>query len=203
MFTVIGLVAKPGAGKGTVLELIRGMVPVFLGSDLRIASPKFSDFPREELARHGIPATRDAMQKFVQDMDREALLRGEKPGALSREVRKRIEKMNDAEIVIVDGVRWLTDEEMIRSFPNNFLLYIHTDAPTRLERIRERGQNPGDATKTTEEFLKEDAAPNEQYIEQIGARADVRIENNGDEKNLEDQVLEFVLNTVCKRIFVA
>jgi len=200
--TVIGLAAKPGAGKGTVQNLISEMVRAFLG-DVVIEYPRFSDYPREELARRGIPATRDAMQKFVQDLEKGAVAHGEKPGALSREVRKRIKKMKTAEIVIVDGVRWLTDEKMIRSFPNNFLIYVQADARVRFERIKKRAQNPGDAQKTWGEFLAEDSAPNEQYIEDIGARADVLIDNNGSEKALEDQVLHFVLSTICSKIFKA
>ena len=198
---VVGLVGKPRAGKGELSRLIREKIPEWIdekcfGKKISIATPRFSDYPREELAKRGIPISRDSMQKFVQEMDKEALTRGEEAGALSREVKKRIELLRDANLVIVDGVRWLFDEAMIRSFPHNLMVYVVASAEDRYERMIESGENAGDALKTFEEFLVEDNAVNEQFIEEIGERADFTIQNDEGLPRFKEKAGYFIFSEI-------
>lgn len=110
-------------------------------------------------------------------------------GALSRAVRNRFFK-SSADIVVVDGVRWLSDEELIRSIPSNLLLYVTADFETRYGRAKRR-KREGEELKTRKQFLKEDEAKNEIFTPQIGSRADWKIENSGNEEELKEKVREF------------
>ncbi len=107
-------------------------------------------------------------------------------GALSQTMRARI-KNATAEIVFVDGVRWETDRELIKSL-HGILIYITAPHKTRFERLKKRNQKVGEATMTWEQFLKEDNAPNEIIVPQIGATADFLIQNNSTPEEFEKNI---------------
>jgi hypothetical protein len=104
--------------------------------------------------------------------------RGFKDGALSRAIHSRLLK-SPTDIVQVDGVRWLSDEALIRSIPGAILVYTTADFEVRAARAKTR-RKEGEDKKTIEELRNEETAENEIYITQIGSRADWKILNNYD-----------------------
>lgn len=169
---VIGLVGEMGSGKETfgktLQEEIRG---------LRVERFTFSALLRQTLELWDISATRENLQKLARVMDD-----GFGTGALTRAGRCRIDRL-EADVIVVDGVRWESDYDFIRSLPNHLLVFITADPEIRLERLRARREKAGEGDMTREQFAEASAARNEVSIPSIGARADRRIENNG---TLED-----------------
>jgi len=192
---VIGIVGKQASGKGTITGLIKE-ITARERKNLIINQARFSDAPREQLTKRGVPHTRENLQKEVRDMEKCGIEKGEGPGSLSREIEKRIRTKIEAHIVIVDGVRWLTDEAMIRSFTRNAVVYVYAHEHVRYFRLLKRRENEGDEIKSFAQFLEEDSAPNEQFIDEIGARANLMIQNESTIDRIEEHVYRFLCGTV-------
>lgn len=160
----IGLVGEKGSGKGTFVSLFKKLSPY------RVASVKFSDPVREALNFWNIPVTRDAMQEYVQFLNR----RGEH--YLSNKIKEQA-MAADADIVLFDGMRWPQDECMVRELPNNHIVYITSDKQERFRRLSGRDENVGEKILTWEQFCLEEEAPNEIHIPLIGSRSDHTIIN--------------------------
>ncbi len=183
MNIIIGLVAKPGAGKGTFPKLLREACAknMYFPS---IGGPRFSDALRETLNYYEILPSRENLQELAKWLD------ARKPGAVTLGMQKKLETDKN-EIKIADGVRWHYDEEMIRRLPNGLMVYIKTDPKIRYERIKARNEKSGDAEKTIEKFIEEDDAQTERFIDDIGSLADFAITNDGSLEDYRKQVEDF------------
>lgn len=166
----VGLCGKPLAGKGTFAEQLSS---VAADCRLTFAHVRFSDLLREMADLLALDQSRSNLQKIAQMIDEKF---GQ--GTFSNAVLARLLKY-PADVVLVDGVRWLTDEEMIRKLPGNRMVYIASPIEDRYERSKKRGENVGEKEKLFEQFCVEDEAENERFVENIGARADVKIQNAG------------------------
>lgn len=178
----IGLVGEKRGGKETFTKLFREILP-----DKNIASVRFSDVLYETLNLWSIPATRENLQKLAVIMKTN---NGFGEGALTKAIYERILRL-DADIVIVDGVRWRTDVELIRKFPKNLLVYITADAKLRYKRQLKSSEKANEEHATFAQFMKEEQAENEILIPEIGKSADYKIENNSTLKDLKLKVIEF------------
>ncbi len=181
---VIGALAKPGGGKGTFKKLLNDVCRED-GYFPSITTYRFSDPLRKTLQWYDILETRENLQSLS------TCLRICKPEALAYALRKMIEEDRFSDIKLADGVRSLSDERVVRSFRSGILVYIKVDPEIRLERVRLRKENPGDAEKTVEQFLAEDTAEPERYTEDIGTRANCIIDNNGTLDAYKQQVSLF------------
>lgn len=183
----IGITGENGAGKSTVLQRLIGNL-----ERISIQTTRFSDILTETLALWGIQPTRQNLQLLPQVMNKAY---GE--GSLSKAMALRISSF-DADIVIVDGVRWISDMKLIRSFPYNKLIYVTAPAEVRFNRIKTRNEKVGERDLTWEQFLAEDSAPNEVEIPRIGMGADFKINNN-----LSQAVLINTTEKIAKNIRAA
>jgi len=166
---VVGLVGEKGGGKGTAVPLMSAALP----PGTRCVGVRFSDILRETLTLWHLAHTRAHLQNLSKVMDAEF-----GNGTLAHAMGHRIAGI-DADVVILDGVRWEADRLLIRSFTNNLLVYITASTRVRYERIRGRGENAQEHTTSFEQFLEEERATSELAIPAIGATADVRITNEG------------------------
>lgn len=182
---VIGLVGEKGSGKGTFAELFAASAPA--GS--RVVRVRFSDILRETLDCWHLPSSRANLQNLSKVMDAEF-----GNGTLAHAMGHRIAN-TQADLVILDGVRWEADRLLIRSFPQNLLVYVTAAARVRYERLRARGEKTGESTTTFEQFLEEEGAIAERAIPAIAATADARIMNEGSLDELRRQV-----NAVIARV---
>ncbi len=173
---IIGLVGENGGGKGTFAEFL-----VALGAENHtpIDRVRSSDVLKETLKIWDLPFTRENLQKVAVTM---VTTFGE--NALSNAVRDRIEA-STAPIIISDAIRWKADERLIRSYEKHLLVYITADPKLRYERMRARKEKLGEDTMTFEQFSKDEQARTERDIPEIGARADVRVTNNGSAEDLK------------------
>jgi ABC-type dipeptide/oligopeptide/nickel transport system ATPase subunit len=180
MKVFIGLVGEKGSGKDTFAEALQEYV-----KDHSIERCRSSDILGETLDMWHLPKTRHNLQQMAIVMDS-----GFGKGTLTNALCKRISAMN-SDIIIFDAVRWMSDVDMVRSFPCNFLVYITADIKTRYERTRQRKQKIGEATTSFEEFVKDESISTETDTPQIGAKADVKIENTDDIAKFKALVVQF------------
>lgn len=167
MKIIIGLVGEKGGGKETFGDILIKLLP-----NKRIARVRFSDLLAETLLLWSIPNTRENLQDLAIAMDKQF---GE--GTLTRAVQERIKKLS-ADIILLDGVRWMSDAELIRSFPKNYLIYITAPFKLRFERLKKRKQKSDEVTLTFKQFLYEENRKTELDIPKIAKKADFKIENN-------------------------
>jgi hypothetical protein len=55
---------------------------------------------------------------------------------------------------------------MVRSFSDNFLVYVTTPVGIRYDRTKERGEKVGEANATFDEFMKEEFVATEKIYRQ-------------------------------------
>jgi dephospho-CoA kinase len=177
---IIGVVGENGAGKDTFTTFFRAAA-----APMSVSKLHFSDVLTQTLNLWGISVTRSNLQNLAIIMDRQY-----GKGSLTRATEARIKKQQ-ADIVVIEGVRWKTDVPMIRSFKNSILVYITAIPKIRFERMRLRGKKEDEAKKTYKQFLVEEKAKTETDIPEIGAKADVKIENNGSLEEFRLKVEEF------------
>jgi dephospho-CoA kinase len=184
---IIGLVGEKGSGKETF-----GIILKELALPLEVSRIRFSDLLKETLNLWDIPITRENLQNLAVLLDK-----GFGDGTLSHAIFQRISKIN-ADIILLDGVRWETDVAMLNKFPNPLLVYVTADLKVRYERLKNRGEKTGEETTSFEQFLKEEGAENELLIPKIGAVSDAILENNGTLEEFREKVGAFYQKSMSK-----
>src|SRR3989338_1289494 len=182
---LIGLLGEKRSGKGTFVNFLSECV-----RPKRVGRVRSVEVLYETLKIWGIDATRMNLTKLAIAMDN-----AYGNGTLTEVVRQRIAKDN-SDIVIFDGVRWLTDEKLIRGFEKNLIIYVTSDAEMRWKRGRAAAEKVGEDKTTFDEFLKEEKAKTEQSIPDIGSRADFKIVNEGTLEDYKKEVRKF-----CEKFF--
>lgn len=184
--TIIGLVGEKGSGKETFGDLLIKLLP-----EKKILRIRSSDILSESLELWEIEKTRENLQDLAIIMDNHF-----GKGTLSKAVKKRIEGM-DADIVIFDGVRWDSDVELIRSFPENYIIYVTANLDIRFKRIKNRKEKAFEEGTTMDQFMHEEKKLTELQIPKIGETADFKLENNSNLDELKRQV-----NTFCQKLIL-
>ncbi len=177
---LIGIVGEKGSGKETCAKFLAQYI-----KDKKVVHITFSDILSETLALWSIERTRHNLQQLAIVMNEKFGL-----GTLTNAVSARI-KATDADIIVLDGVRWLSDEKMIREFPKNMIVYVTAPPEVRYERTKARKVYVGEATASYETFLEEEKVRTELDIPKIAANADVTIDNGGTLEAFEQKVKEF------------
>ena len=175
---VIAVVAHIGAGKETFGTLLSESV-----HPLQVKPMPFSGVLKDVLNRIHQPLTRDNFQRLS------VALRETFPDFLAHAIRSDIEEAAEP-IIILDGPRWPEDIEMIRTLPNNTLVFINTSRKTRYQRVKDRkiAGKTGEHQLSWEEFLAQENAPNEAHIDDFQNQADFVLDNNGTLDDLRKQV---------------
>ena len=191
---VIGLVGEKGGGKGKFTELIKEWAKIVTCKFPTVKSTRFSDVLNDILKILSVSPSRENLQKLVLN-----LKNAYGPDILTNAVHNRVLN-EESDIVILDGIRWPTDEQMLRKFPNNILVYITADAKIRYERTKIRGEKAGESEASFEQFQKEEQVETEIFIPQIGSRADIKIRNNGTIEEFEDEIRNFYEQFIKKAL---
>lgn len=167
---IFGITGKIACGKGSLAD--------YLIKKYRAKKFGFSDPLKETLSMYDIELTRHNLQLLS------TLLRKNfSEDVLARALMKRaLEAQED--IVIIDGVRRLTDIENFRKLKNFSLIFIDTDKKLRFARYTKRNQSPGDEKMSYEDFIKKDNAESENQIEGLKKFANHIITNNGSVEEL-------------------
>lgn len=173
---VIGLVGEKRGGKGTFTEEFIKLCP-----PNTVTHHRFSDILYSTLKEWGIETSRGNLQQLSIAMKNTF---GD--GTLMRAVETRARNAS-TQIVILDGIRWLEDETLIRKFASeencrSYLIYITASPETRYDRALKSAEKVGENTLTSEQFMAAEQVETERYIPQIGSRADIRVDNDGTTK---------------------
>ncbi len=147
---------------------------------------RFSSILRETLDALGVEKNRDnlillstwARENFGNDL-------------LAKTIAKKASEA-DNNLIIIDGARRLDDLKYLKENENFFLVSIEAIPEIRYERSLSRNENPGDAEKSYETFLKDHEKETEKTIPETMASADFKIDNNGDFKALYQQIDELM-----------
>lgn len=185
MKLLIGLVGEKGSGKETFGRLFQELLP-----DKKVDHIRFSDLLKETLNSWDISTTRENLQKLAVVMKD-----GFGPETLSHAIYEKLLK-SGADIVLLDGVRWKSDEELTRRFNNNLMVYITADLMIRYERLKKRKEKEDEEDTSFEQFMKEEKTENELLIPVIGGRADIKIENNGSFEEYKQKISEFIASKI-------
>lgn len=93
------------------------------------------------------------------------------------------------EIVVIDGIRRLTDIQYLKDLPGFHLISIEADPKIRYDRAVARNENVGDAEKTFEQFLLDHKQmETEASIPSVMEKAQIIINNNGTIEELYAQI---------------
>jgi dephospho-CoA kinase len=181
---VLGLAGEMASGKGTVAKYIH--------EKCHTSSHRFSTMLRDVLDRLHLEQSRDNLQ-MLSTMIRETYGQDTLARVMAEDVKK-----DDADIVVVDGVRRLDDIVYLKKLPEFKLVYIDTGLRTRYERITQRTENIDDQGKSFEEFVEESKNESEQQIAGLKEHADIVIDNSGSIEDLHRQINEVVEdNPLC------
>lgn len=184
MKQIIGIVGEKGSGKGTFPKILTEVLP-----ERKIVRTTFSDVLADTLNIWDLEKSRENYIKLVVAMNETF---GE--DVLARAVKKRIGGLV-GDIIVVDGMRWMADLEMIKSL-NGKIVYITADPKIRYERTKARGEKAGENQTTFEEFMKQESAPTEIDIPKIAAQADFKIDNNGSVEELKQRLQDLSLKNL-------
>lgn len=177
---VVGLVGEMFSGKETF-----GQVLISLNLPGEVVRLRFSDILREHLDVYGLPHSRGNLQKASISMKTHYY-----PTVLTDAMYQRIQAAR-ARVVLIDGLRWLEDEAMIKKQAHGMLVYVTADMATRYQRVRSRKDKVGEDKITYEQFLAQHLVDTEVDIPEIGSRAEVKIENNGTPEKFQDKIAQF------------
>ncbi len=174
MKIILGVAGEMASGKGTVAK--------YLTEEKQGVSYRFSSILRDLVQRLYLDETRENLQtistavreNFGQDI-------------LCKVICQDV--VNDqTEIIVIDGVRRIQDVEKLKNLKEFKLIYLEADLEKRFERIKKRGENSDDRTKTLEEFKKDHEREAEQEIKQLKNEADFIVDNNNSFENLYKQI---------------
>ncbi len=168
----------------------------YLENEYGAKSLRFSSILRDALDCLGVENNRDNIIKlstwsrstFGNDL-------------LAKTIAKKAKEI-DNNLVIIDGARRIDDLIYLKENKNFQLIAIEADTKIRYERSLLRAENPGDAQKSYQDFLKDEKKETEITIPETMASANFKIDNNQDFKHLYQQIdnilqeLSFKRNTI-------
>lgn len=178
MKKVIALTGPIAAGKDVTKK--------YLEEKYNAKSLKFSQILRDVLNRIGVSINRENLQNLSTELRN---LFGE--DLLARVIVKDVEAC-ESKIVILDGVRRISDIKYAKKLEEFNLISIDADSKIRYERSVLRNENEGDAEKTYEEFLEDHNKEADKEIPVVMKEAVFNIDNNGTFENLYKQIDEII-----------
>jgi dephospho-CoA kinase len=170
---ILGFVGDLASGKGTICQ--------YLKEKHSVTSYRFSTMLRDMLDRIYIEKSRENLQ------DLSTFLRSRYgQDIMSKVIVKDV--LNDKkETVAVEGIRRPTDITYLKELEGFHLIYITAEPNIRWQRMVLRKENPDEAEKTFEQFLKDEQAEADMLIKELGKQAEYTLTNNGTKE-------EFYLN---------
>lgn len=175
---IIGLTGPMASGKGTVKNYI---VEKYKAKDCR-----FSTILRDILNRADVSICRDNLQKISTALRQ---LFGD--DLLAKAITKDAQGL-DSDIVVIDGVRRMTDIGHLLKLDNFILVSVDADIKNRYERLILRKENEDDKSKTFQGFLDDHKNEAEINIPEVMSYAKEKINNDGSLVDLYNQIDEII-----------
>jgi dephospho-CoA kinase len=171
---IIGIAGEMASGKDTVTHYL---VEKYGAVEYRFSDPLRSILKiiHKEITRDNLTALSTHLRAaFGQDL-------------LAHIIEREAEE-NTNEIVVIDGVRRLSDIDLVQGKDNFFLVYVDAGVHVRYERLHKRGQNADDGTISFEEFLEDHSNETERFIPELKKVTKEVIMNEGTLEELHDRV---------------
>jgi len=175
---IIGLVGMLSSGKGAVKQRL---VERHGAEDCR-----FSTILRDVLNRVDVPTSRENLQN-VSTVLRQTF--GE--DLLAKAIAKDALNLK-SDIVVIDGIRRMSDIGHLISLDNFTLVSIDSLPEIRYKRMVLRNENQGDNKKTFEQFLKDQNSEADKMVPEVMKKSKERINNDGTLEDLYSQVDELI-----------
>lgn len=175
---ILGISGEMGSGKGTIAKHIK------LEHNGNVH--KFSTILRDVLDRLYLEQSRDNMQALS------TILRKTYGEDIMAKGMYHDAENDEHDLVVVDGVRRMSDITFLKELPHFKLIYVEADMENRYERIIKRGENPDDAKKTFAEFEKAHENESEIQIRDLKNYASIIINNDGTYQELYQKINELI-----------
>lgn len=173
MTFMVGLVGRIGCGKSTIGGHLK--------ENYSAVELRYSGILTEVLTALSIPVTRENLQTLGKTM-REAFGKD----VLVKAMKGKLEN-TDSSMIIVDGIRYPNEVEMLREFDDTILIFVDVPPEVRYDRVVKRGER-GEAGISFEEFKANEEAETEKYIDIIKGMADHVLDNTGTPEELIEKV---------------
>jgi len=173
MKLVIGLIGRIGSGKGFVGD--------YLCENYDAKRHTISEILSDILKRLHLPVKREYLQKLGASL-RSGLGHGVIVNALKGDIKK-----DKSQIIIIDGIRYMNEVEMLRGFENNLLLGVDANPKLRYERCVLRGEKD-EGKITLSEFLENENRETEKYINDVMKESDYTLNNDGTKEELIEKI---------------
>lgn len=173
---IIAFLGEKGSGKGTTIDFLEKII-----KSKSISRIRFSDALRQVSNLYDIPMTRSNLQNLAI-----FLTKYFGDDTISRPVKNSINQAlkNGAKYIFVDGMRWDSDYDLIRSYKNSKIIHISTPKEIRYIRLANRNENAGEKNMSYKQFSKEEKRKNELNILKLAKKADIVIDNSGTKEEL-------------------
>lgn len=176
---ILGITGEIASGKDTVTK--------YLVEQYGAKQYRFSDPLRDILDRLHLPQDR----KHLSDLSH--FLRKAFGEEILAHVIENDAKHDEHSLVVIDGIRRLSDIDLVKKLPEFTLVYVEADMARRYDRLTGRRQNADDQTKTFEEFKRDHLLETEMTIPPLRADATYIINNDSTLEDLyvqADKVME-------------
>ena len=174
MKLVIGLSGRNGSGKGTVAK--------YLKENYGAVDRRFSNILSDILKRLHKPPERVYLQQMG------AVLREQFGADILVQVMEKDLESAKSPVILIDGVRYPNETEMLRKFENSILFFIEATPKIRYERMKARGEKAGEEHMRFEDFMEAEEHETEKYLEDVKKLTDYQIDNSGSFEELYNQV---------------
>ncbi len=178
---ILGITGEMASGKDTVTK--------YLVKKYGAKQFQFSDSLRDILDRLHLPQTR----KNLSDLSH--FLRQAFGEDILAHVIENDAKNDQNTLVVIDGIRRLSDIDLVRAMPEFTLLYIEADMARRYERLTKRTQNTDDQMKTFDDFKKDHLLETEMTIPPLRVEAKYIVNNDGALEDLYAQIDKILTET--------
>ena len=179
--TILGLTGEKLSGKGTTSD--------YLVEKHNYKHYRFSKILDDIADRLYLPNTRENLIEV-------ALMLREKfgPEILAHVLKKDIEK-DSPEFAVVDGIRYWEEYNILKNIPGFHLIYITASLENRFARQQKRHEKVGESDMKMEEFEKQEQAPTEVLIQEIGEKAEFAVDNDGSFEELYNNIED-----ICQKL---
>ncbi|MFQ5888143.1 MAG: AAA family ATPase [Candidatus Hydrothermarchaeales archaeon] len=177
MKLVVGLIGRMGSGKGVVSD--------HMHEKYGASQHRFSQVLMDLLDRLYLPHDRKLLQELG------ACIRNKLGKLVIVDAFRKDLESDESKIIVVDGIRYKNEVEMLRRFENNLLLFIDAPIKLRYQRCKKRGEK-GETNISYEEFLKAESRETERYIDDIRKMADYIIDNSGTLEELFEKIDDII-----------
>lgn len=172
--SIIAITGPIASGKDTVKN--------YICEKYSAKSYKFSQLFRDLLSRLYLDQNRENLQNISQDIRQRF-----GNDILAKVVSEDLKNSQD-EIIVLDGARRLADLKFLWDLPEFSLISVDAKPQIRYERMKKRGENPGDREKTFSQFEMDDKKESEAEIPLVMEKANYNLDNNENLDKLYSQI---------------